>query len=113
MSQNYNQFQNMNNPSLVKGTPFTIEQIFEQVCEYKVFLVNLKRAVLLGNQNFITKVCLINSDWFQRWKKISCYEAIKDELSMFDDVATNYQKNIDNYRKIMQNLNITDIIDVL
>ena len=112
MSQNYNQFQNMNNPSLVKGTPFTIEQIFEQVCEYKVFLVNLKRAVLLGNQNFITKVCLINSDWFQRWKKISCYEAIKDELSMFDDVTTNYQKNIDNYRKIMQNLNITETIDV-
>ena len=41
MSQNYNQFQNMNNPSLVKGTPYTLEQIFKQVCEYKVFLVNL------------------------------------------------------------------------
>ena len=88
MSQN-NQYQNMNNQNVNNKIPYNIEQIFRQICEYKVFVVNLKRAVLLGNQNFIQKVCLINSDWFQRWKKISCYEAIKDELSMTDDIPTN------------------------
>ena len=107
-----NSFRNMNNQSQFKGTPYTLEQIFTQICEYKVFLVNLKRAVLLGDQNFITKVCLINSDWFQRWKKISCYEAIKDELSMYDDIPTNYQKNLNNYMKIMNNLSITETLDI-
>ena len=112
MLQMFNQFPNMNMHSKVKGTPYTLEQIFTQVCEYKVFLVNLKRAVLLGNQTFIKKVCLINSDWFNKWKKISCYEAIKDELSMFYDIPTNYEKNLNNYMKIMKNLNITETLDV-
>ena len=94
MSQN-NQFQNMNAQNTNNKTPYTIEQIFQQICQFKVFVVNLKRAVLLGNQNFLDKVYLINSDWFQRWKKISCYEAIKDELSMTDDIPNNYsQKDI-------------------
>ena len=112
MPQIYNQYQNMNNQSQFKGTPYTLEQIFTQICEYKVFLVNLKRAVLLGNQDFIQKVCLINSDWFQRWKKISCYEAIKDELSMYDDISTNYQKNLNNYMNIMNNLGIEENLDI-
>ena len=112
MAQMINQFQNMNNQSQFKGTPYTIEQIFTQICEYKVFLVNLKRAVLLGNQNFITKVCLINSDWFQQWKKISCYEAINDELSMFEDISANYRKNLNNYMKIINNLGVTETLDI-
>ena len=111
MSQN-NQYQNMNNQNVNNKIPYNIEQIFRQICEYKVFVVNLKRAVLLGNQNFIQKVCLINSDWFQRWKKISCYEAIKDELSMTDDIPTNYNKNLNNYMQILKNLEISEILDI-
>lgn len=111
MSQN-NQFQNMNASNTNNKTPYTIEQIFQQICEYKVFVVNLKRAVLLGNQNFLDKVYLINSDWFQRWKKISCYEAIKDELSMTDDIPTNYNKNLNNYMQILKNLEIAETLDI-
>jgi len=113
MNISYNQYQMMNNnPLMFKKTPYTLEQLFNQICEYKVFLVNLKRAVLLGNQNYIKKVCLIYSEWFQRWKKISCYEAIKDELSMFEDIPTNFQKNIKNYTQIMQNLDISETLDI-
>ena len=111
MSQN-NQFQNMNASNTNNKTPYTIEQIFQQICQYKVFVVNLKRAVLLGNQNFLEKVYLINSDWFQRWKKISCYEAIKDELSMTDDIPTNYNKNLNNYMQILKNLDIAETLDI-
>ena len=40
------------NKKIMQCTPYNIEQIFTQICEYKVFLVNLKRAVLLGDKNF-------------------------------------------------------------
>ena len=58
------------NKKIMQTTPYNLEQIFTQICEYKVFLVNLKRAVLLGDKNFFKRVFLINSDWFNKWKKI-------------------------------------------
>ena len=99
------------NKKIMQCTPYNIEQIFTQICEYKVFLVNLKRAVLLGDKNFLKRVFLINSDWFNKWKKISCYEAIKDELNMCDDIPTNYKKNINSYIEILNNLQITETLD--
>ena len=65
--------QKMNN-IMIQKTPYNLEQIFKQVCEYKVFLVNLKRAVLSGSKEYLKNVCLINSEWFNKWKK---YLAIK------------------------------------
>ena len=105
---------NKANIKMKNRTPYSLEQIFTQVCEYKVFLVNLKREVLLrnGNQQFIKNVCLINSDWFNKWKKISCYEAIKDELNMCDNISTNYQKNVKQYIQILNNLEMADSLDV-
>ena len=99
------------NKKIMQCTPYNIEQIFTQICEYKVFLVNLKRAVLLGDKNFFKRVFLINSDWFNKWKKISCYEAIKDELNMCNDIPTNYKNNINSYIEILNNLQITDTLD--
>ena len=99
------------NNKIMQQTPYNLEQIFTQICEYKVFLVNLKRAVLLGDKNFFKRVFLINSEWFNKWKKISCYEAIKDELNMCDDIPTNYKKNINSYIEILNNLQITDTLD--
>ena len=99
------------NKKIMQCTPYNIEQIFTQICEYKVFLVNLKRAVLLGDKNFLKRVFLINSDWFNKWKKISCYEAIKDELNMCNDIPTNYKNNINSYIEILNNLQITDTLD--
>ena len=111
MSQNLNEIQLINN-SLLNKTPYNLEQIFNQVCEYKVFLVNLKRAVIQGNQNYLKKVCLINSDWFKKWKKISCYEAVKDELNMCENIPTNYKNHINTYVKILKNLNTGESIDL-
>ena len=103
---------NKMNNIMMQKTPYNLEQIFTQVCEYKVFLVNLKRCVLLGNKNFLKSVCLINSEWFNKWKKISCYEAIKDELNMCDDIPTNFKKNINNYVEMLTNLQITESLGV-
>ena len=99
------------NNMMMQKTPYNLEEIFTQVCEYKVFLVNLKRAVLLGDKNFLKSVCLINSIWFNKWKKISCYEAIKDELNMCDDIQKNYKNHINNYIQILNNLQITEQLD--
>ena len=103
--------QKMNN-MMLQNTPYNLEQIFTQVCEYKIFLVNLKRSVLFGNKNFMKSICLINSDWFNQWKKISCYEAIKDELNMCQDILSNYKNNINNYIEIINNLQITGTLDI-
>lgn len=100
------------NKLMLQKSPYNLEQIFTQICQYKVFLVNLKRSVILGDKNFLKTVCLINSVWFQKWKKLSCYEAIKDELNMCDDIPTNYKKNINNYIEIVNNLQITESLDV-
>ena len=111
MQQNINPIQQIN-ANLLSRTPYNLEQIFNQVCEYKVFLVNLKRAVLFGNQTYLKKVCLINSEWFKKWKKISCYEAIKDELNMCENIPTNYKNHIDSYINILNKLNLNEILDV-
>ena len=103
--------QKMNN-IMMKKTPYNLEQIFTQVCQYKVFVANLKRAVLSGSKEYLKNVCLINSEWFNKWKKISCYEAIKDELNMCDDITTNYKKIINEYVTILTNLQITESLDV-
>ena len=66
-----------------------IDTIFTQICQYKCFQVNLKRAILQNKPNKIQRVRLINSNWFNKWKKISCYEAIKDEL----DLGISIQQN--------------------
>ncbi len=99
------------NNKIMQQTPYNLEQIFTQICEYKVFLVNLKRSVLLGNKNFLKNVFIINSVWFNKWKKISCYEAIKDELNMCDDIPTNYKNNIKYYVQILNNLQTTETLD--
>ena len=99
------------NNKIMQQTPYNLEQIFTQICEYKVFLVNLKRSVLLGNKNFLKNVFIINSVWFNKWKKISCYEAIKDELNMCDDIPTNYKNNIKYYVQMLNNLQTTETLD--
>ena len=69
--------------------PYNLETFFKQICQYKSFQVDLKRAILQNKPNKIQRVRLINSNWFNKWKKISCYEAIKDEL----DLGISIQQN--------------------
>ena len=94
-----------------KNHPYNLNSLFTQVCQYKCFETNLKRALLLNNPSFIKKVRLINSKWFDKWKKISCYEAIKDELDMGSSIQINFNKNKNNYINIINNLEIQDILD--
>ena len=80
-----------------QNLPYNLDTIFTQICQYKCFQVNLKRSILRNNPNAIKKVRLINSNWFDKWKKISCYEAIKDELDLGISIQQNYNKNKNNY----------------
>ena len=96
----------------LNNNQYNLEQTFQQVCQYKIFEVNLKRALLLNNISLLKQVCLINSKWFENWKKISCYEAIKDDLDMGISIQENYKRNKVNYLKIMKNLEFNEILDI-
>ena len=104
MSNNY-QYKPLNN------FPYNIELTFIQICQYKCFEVNLKRALLMNKKENFKKVRLINSLWFDKWKKISCYEAIKDELDIGHSIKTNFQNNKINYLKIFKNLQIVENLE--
>ena len=93
-------------------SPYNIEMTFRQVCQYKCFEANLKRSLLLNDISNMKSVCLINSKWFEKWKKNSCYEAIKDELDLGLSIPQNYQKNKVNYLKIRENLELNEILDI-
>ena len=95
----------------INNSPYNIEMTFQQVCQYKCFEANLKRSLLLNDISNMKSVCLINSKWFEKWKKNSCYEAIKDELDLGLSIPQNYQKNKVNYLKIRDNLEINEILD--
>ena len=90
---------------------YSEEQIFVQMCQYKVFEVNLKRVVLKNDFSNFKKVRLINSKWFQKWKKISCYEAIKDELDMGQTIEANYKNIKEYYKTIIKNLEVVDNLE--
>ena len=76
-----------------------------------MFQVNLKRSILQNKPNIIRRVKLINSNWFDKWKKISCYEAIKDELDLGISIQQNYNKNKNNYLEIIKNLEISESLE--
>ena len=96
---------------LMQNLPYNIEQIFNQICQYKIFEVNLKRAILMNNNSNIKKVRLINYSWFEKWKKISCYEGIKDELNMCQTIPENYKNSIQNFYQVVQSLQIAEKLD--
>ena len=93
---------------LTKRIPYSEEEIFKQICLYKIFEVNLKRAILMNDKSYINKVSLINSEWFEKWKKLSYYEAIKDELNMNQTIQENYNNSIKNYYTIIQNFDFQE-----
>ena len=74
----------INSNLLAQNTPYGTEQIFTQMFQYLQFEVNLKRALFMNESNNLKKVYLINGYWFEQWKKITCYEAIKFFLNLFN-----------------------------
>ena len=97
--------------NILNNFPYTINEIFTQICQYKIFEVKLKRKILASNKNILTSVALINSAWFEKWKKISCYEAIKDELNMCQSIGVNHKTLIGTYLEMKENLNINENLD--
>ena len=97
--------------NILNSFPYTINEIFTQICQYKIFEVKLKRTILASNKNILTSVALINSAWFEKWKKISCYEAIKDELNMCQSIGANHKTLIGTYLEMKENLNINENLD--
>jgi hypothetical protein len=93
---------------LTERIPYSEKEIFNQICLYKIFEVNIKRAILMNDKSYINKVCLINSEWFGKWKKLSYYEAIKDELNMSQTIQENYNNSIKNYYTIIQNFDLQE-----
>ena len=73
--------------------------------------MQLKRTILTNDKNVLTKVALINSAWFEKWKKISCYEAIKDELNMCLYINDNRNNLMGTYLEMKDNLSIKENID--
>ena len=96
---------------LAQKFPYSTKEIFNQICYYKIFEVNLKRAILMNDKSNIQKVRFINSEWFEKWKKLSYYEAIKDELNMNQTIQENYNNSIKNYLTIIQNSELMDKLD--
>ena len=72
---------------ILKIIPYDINTIINQIYQYKCLEINLMRALILGNNSNIQKICLINGYWFNHWKKVSCCQIIKNELEI------NYQNN--------------------
>ena len=97
--------------SYFQNTPYTLNEIFTQICHYKCYEINLKRALLMDNNLNLQNVCLINAYWFEQWKRISCYEEIKDELSMDLNIPENFNRNNQNYIKIVKKINNLEKLD--
>ena len=91
---------------LNKNIPYNINLLFSQLYQYNCFEANLKRALLVNDFSKLPKVNLINAYWLYQWRKVSCYEAIKNDLSIYNSLENNYQANINNYYKIVEKLNI-------
>ena len=55
---------------LLNKTPYDIDTLFTQLCNYKCFEVGLIKTLFQTGSNLKT-INLINSYWFDQWKKIS------------------------------------------
>ena len=62
--------------------PYDLNTIIKQIYQYKCFEVNINRALLLGDNKNVAKICLINGYWFNHWKKVSCYQIMKNEVDL-------------------------------
>ena len=89
--------------------PYDINTLFIQLCQYKCFEVNLVRALFQTDLS-LNKINLINSYWFDQWKRISCYEIIKNELDINCQILQNYNNCINNYSKIVETINNQDCL---
>ena len=96
------QFQMQNNAQMLlnKNIPYDINTLFSQLYEYNMFEANLKRALLMNDFSKLQTVNLINAFWLYQWKTVSCYEAIKNELSIY------FSAIINNYYTVVDKLNI-------
>ena len=79
--------------------PYDLNTIIKQIYQYKCFEVNINRALLLGDNKNVAKVCLINGYWFNHWKKVSCYQIMKNEVDI------NFQNNNDTFNILCNGLN--------
>ena len=102
--------QNKAQEILSRNIPYNIDTLFTQICLYKCFEVNLLRA-LFATDKSLKKIKLINAYWFDKWKKISCYQAIRHELNMNCSIQDNFKFNINNYYKIVESINIEEQLD--
>ena len=102
------QFPMQNNAQMLlsKNIPYDINTLFSQLYEYNCFEANLKRALLMNDFSKLQTVNLINAFWLYQWKTVSCYEAIKNELSIYYSLQENFSAIINNYYTVVGKLNI-------
>ena len=104
-----------NNPQhlLAKNiNQYNIETIFTQLYNYKCFEANLRKALLMEDYSKLGSVYLINAYWFNQWKKITCYEAIKEELSPYFPLQQNYKSVLNNYLKVVSNICMDEKLEI-
>ena len=91
---------------LTKNIPYDINSLFTQLYKYNIFEANLKRALLLNEYSILSNVYMINAYWFYQWKTVSCYEAIKNEISIYSSLQDNFNAIINKYYKVVDKLNV-------
>ena len=65
------------NDIISKIIPYDLNTVLNQIYQYKCFEININRALFLKDQKLQT-VRLINNYWFNHWKKVSCYQIMKN-----------------------------------
>ena len=94
-----------------KIIPYDLNTVLNQIYQYKCFETNLNRALFLKDQK-LQSVCLINNYWFNHWKKVSCYQIMKNEIDL--NIQNNNMTILSNgLANIFQNINSVENFEPL
>ena len=94
-----------------KIIPYDLNTVLNQIYQYKCFETNLNRALFLKDQK-LQSVCLINNYWFNHWKKVSCYQIMKNEIDL--NIQNNNMTVLSNgLANIFQNINSVENFEPL
>ena len=98
----------MINNNFLPGVPFYNNQwIFNQLYTLKSYEITLKKLIFFGSNTPIFFVP-INKNWFSKWKKLTCYEAIKDMINIEITPQQSFNNIFNSYSLMVQTINKMD-----
>ena len=81
--------------------------VFSQLYTLRKYEVALKKTLFFGNNTQAIFVP-INKNWFSKWKRMTCYEAIKDIINIEIPALQNFNIIFNNYISMVQKINKGD-----